>query len=93
MGCNDLQANALGYASSDEVIGKSLFDLFHPADAQKLSQTNSDIMRKGTTVIIEEKAKRHDGSIGNYISHKTPLFDDKHVVIGLLGISFDITGF
>ena len=90
MGCNDLQAHDLGLKAKEEIIGKTNRDL-HPAEeADQLDKTNIEVMESGKTYEGEEYA-----SVSNvnksYLTRKTPLFDIHGKVVGLLGLSVDLT--
>lgn len=88
-GCNDLQAEAVNRAR-DELVGKRIKD-FIPADqAAVLDDINLRVMETGESFTGEEIADMANGS-GIYLSKKVPLYNKKGDVIGLLGVSFDIT--
>jgi PAS domain S-box-containing protein len=90
LGCNNLQARNLGLNSAQEIVGKTLYDLLPAEQAQALVDLNMRVMTKGEAHILEEHAVMADGP-GVYLSHKVPIRDAQQNVIGVLGISFDIT--
>jgi len=90
LGCNLNVAHVLKCRSIEEVIGKRNSDLL-PADiATTLDDIDNKIYSTGIGTTIEEYAVNRDQP-AVYISKKIPLFDDDNNVVGLLGVSFDIT--
>ena len=90
LGCNDLQAHDFGLEAKEEVIGKTNKDLHSSAEAESLDKTNQMVMESGESYIGEENASMSNG-YKNYLTTKTPLFDNHGKVVGLLGLSVDIT--
>ena len=90
IGCNDLQAQDFGLTSREEVIGKTNRDLFSPAEAEILDKVNLAVMNSGKMYEGEENAYMYNKR-GSYLSRKIPLFDLHGKVIGLLGLSIDVT--
>lgn len=94
-GCNDLQAQTCGLASRDEIVGKTNKDL--PWFSKKnvgptmIDFTNDEVMEAGVSKTIEEVSILDDGEEAIFLSKKEPLKDEDGKVVGLLGISFDIT--
>lgn len=90
LGCNDIQAKSIGLESPKDIIGKTNYDLLPFAQAKQLDQNNLEIMRLGIPTSKIEYAVMERGE-GVYFSQKAPMFDEDGSVIGLLGISIDIT--
>lgn len=90
LGCNELQAEDLGLVHPDDIIGKTNYDLPWRQQASQLDEANNEVLRSGKEVTIEEKV-RFDDEIFTFLSKKVPLHNEKKEVIGVLGISFDIT--
>lgn len=90
MGCNNLQAEHAQLKSKEEIIGKTNFNMPWKAQARKLNEINNQVMKTGKTKIEEEYAVMSNGP-RIYLSQKTPLKDKKNNIIGVLGISLDIT--
>lgn len=86
---NQAYAEFLG-SDAESLVGRSLYDAFPPDVAQSFVDNNAAILEKGKTVTFEEKVPLPDG-VHSYISIKTPLFNEKAVAVGILGISTDIT--
>ncbi|MDF2690222.1 MAG: sensor histidine kinase [Gammaproteobacteria bacterium] len=86
LGCNAKQAKALGLKDPEEVIGKTIKELL-PNDAGNIEATDNLVMETGIEATLEEPLA--DGK--TYLSKKIPIKDQSGAVIGLVGISFDIT--
>lgn len=92
LGCNTQQAKTIGLKSSQKIIGKTIYNFQTKENADVIIKNNNKIMTTKIPQLIEEKAFLADShSQGTYLSYKTPLYDKKNNVIGLLGASFDIT--
>ncbi len=90
LGCNRQQAESLGFYDSSEVIGKADFELFEEDLAVSIRKNDIKIMQSGEMEIIEEQRKLH-GKEFILLSQKAPLKDYKGDIVGILGISIDIT--
>ena len=75
-----------------KVIGKTDFDFFSKKRAEVMAKDDGQVLKDGKSIIDKiERATRHDG-IDNYVSTtKIPRYDDKGKVVGLIGITRDIT--
>ncbi len=91
LGCNNRQAKSLGFSYGSEIIGKTDFDLPWKKEVANLFRENDiRIMESEQTEIVEEKSQV-DGKEAIMLSQKTPLWNNKGEVVGILGISTDIT--
>ena len=88
--CNNLQAINYGLKSTSEMIGKSDFDLLDRELATKIRENDLLVMNSGRPRIIAEETTVN-GKKSVYISHKSPIKDSNGAVVGLLGVSIDIT--
>jgi signal transduction histidine kinase len=77
--------------SPKEIIGKRNIDLPDFVVSDVLDKVNKQVIEKGETVIVEEPAIEKDGSQSTYLSHKSPLRDHSGTIIGLIGVSINIT--
>jgi len=87
------QAHAVGLGVKPEaLVGKTDFDLFSRDRAIKMIEDDANVMSTGKPIIDKvERATRTDG-VDNYVSTtKIPRYDHKGKVIGLIGITRDIT--
>jgi two-component system aerobic respiration control sensor histidine kinase ArcB len=88
--CNLRQAQTLGFNKVEDIINKTDVDLYGKEIWQKIRDNDCEIMRTKKSQIIEE-AVVFNGKKVTYISHKSPLLDEHGNVIGIFGVSIDIT--
>lgn len=100
LGCNDQQAKMLGLKSRFDIIGKTSFDICeiiepnnpnNKLNAEIVDKVDQEIMATGIPQKIEEKYISKSGEIFYYYSQKLPLRDKQNEIIGLVGVSIDIT--
>ncbi len=91
LGCNNRQARSLSFNYGSEIIGKTDFDLPWGSGVADIFRKNDlRIMKTGETLIIEEKSQV-DGKEAVVLSHKSPMRNKQGDIIGILGISIDIS--
>lgn len=91
LGCNNRQAESLGLRYGSDVINKTDFDLpWEKNVATAFRENDIRVMQTGITEIIEEESQIN-GKKAIVLSQKTPLRNKENEVIGILGISIDIT--
>lgn len=89
---SDWGARWLGFASPADVIGKSDIDLFTEEHGAEAYAAGQKIMESGEPVVgIEEKETWADGRETWVSTTKMPLHDEHGNIVGLFGISRDIT--
>lgn len=88
---NRSHAKGLGL-KPEEVVGKTDFDIFPKDRAKKMTEDDLQVITTGKPIIDKiERATRVDG-IDNYVSTtKIPRYNKKGQIIGLIGITRDIT--
>ena len=59
--------------------------------ADKLDAINTKVMETGRNYIEEETGKMSSGKVQTFLAKKTPIFDKHKKVVGVLGVSIDIT--
>lgn len=91
LGCNDHQAKLIGLASRKEIVGKRNVEIPGFLIPEVLDKYNQQVMEGGESIVIEEPAVLPDGSDAVYLSTKTPLRNSEDEVVGIVGISIDIT--
>jgi two-component system aerobic respiration control sensor histidine kinase ArcB len=95
LGCNDNQAQSAGLASRKDIIGKRNKDLPWNFNAGVLPETldkiNQEVMTTGKSISVEEPALLHNEKNALFLSHKAPIYNNENEIIGMVGISFDIT--
>lgn len=90
--CSLSLVRRLGRQRPDELIGRTDFD-FHPeAFARETFATEQEVIRSGAAQLnrIEQRA-HEDGAVTWSSVSRVPIRDDDGKVIGLIGISRDIT--
>jgi two-component system, OmpR family, aerobic respiration control sensor histidine kinase ArcB len=90
-GCSEATWKSFGRTSLDDYIGKNDYDLFPKEQADKLAQVDREVIRTGKDVVVEELSDLHDKTTGLFLSHKAPLRDTKGDIVGLIGVSLDVT--
>ena len=86
------EAEFVGAADSDQVIGKSDFDFFEADLAQAAYDDEQQIMTTGQAITGQvEKKRLLDGRTGWALVSKIPLLDASGELIGTCGISKTMT--
>lgn len=91
LGCNSMLAQINSLKGKEGIIGKTIYDLFPKHEADKVARIDEAVLSKGRPVTLEEHGIDVFGNPAVYISNKAPVLNDKGEIIGLLGISLDIT--
>jgi len=86
---NSAGARNLGLSVQD-VIGRNAIDLHGPEHGREIMERDSKIMQAGEAKTFEEQGAM-DGIARTYHSTKAPFRDASGKIVGLLGISRDIT--
>lgn len=87
--CNESYARDL-YIRPDEIMGKTDYDFFPRALAEKYRADDTRIMESGKTEDIEEQYIREGRELTIH-TVKTPIMDEAGNVDGILGIFWDVT--
>ena len=89
--CNDNFSKILGLENCEYIQGKSDYD-FLPCDQAKIvEQIDITVLKQRKEIIVEEEGFDENKKQAVYLSIKKPIVDDEDNVIGLIGISIDIT--
>jgi diguanylate cyclase (GGDEF)-like protein/PAS domain S-box-containing protein len=88
--CNAHGAEMLGYAVED-LIGRGDDALFPPAQARMLRQIDNEILQTGATRTGEEHLSLPGRPEVVFLATKGPVRDETGAVVGVFGISRDIT--
>ncbi|MBM4153176.1 MAG: response regulator, partial [Kiritimatiellaceae bacterium] len=75
----------------DELLGKTDLDLFPEPLGRQLFEAEQQLMATGTTTRVREKHSHPDGTIQYIDAIKCPMRDKNQEIIGLAGISRDVT--
>ena len=90
LGCNLIQAKDLNLDNPEQIIGKTDYDLSSKDKADAFKKIDEKILSEGISIETEEVIAKN-GHNFVVLSKKTPLFNEKKEIVGLLGVSFDIT--
>ena len=91
-GCNDEFARLAGLESRDQVIGKTDFDLIWKDNAALYVASDQPVLKTGkSNLSVEEEAVTSENKKLTMITNKVPLLNNKNHVIGIMGITTDIT--
>ncbi len=74
----------------ENVIGRTDFDLFEEGIAKQFRQNDLQVMQENKKIIIEEILLVNN-NLKHFISVKFPTYDAKGLVIGMAGMSTEIT--
>jgi len=89
---NPAHARALGLSDPKEAIGKTDFDLFSREEAQRFYDEEQRIMQSGQPVIARMWTAQYATGEELWLSEtKVPIPDQAGQIVGLVGISRDVT--
>ncbi|MES2142684.1 MAG: ATP-binding protein [Pseudomonadota bacterium] len=93
LGCNQLFAKLAGLKSSQDIIGKSDYDLpWSKEQSDHYVATDQEIIQSGQPKLnIEESQTPYNGTNTVLLTSKVPLYDYQGNITGVLGIYTDIT--
>lgn len=91
LGCSNSMAKLLNLRSRHEIVGKTYADLYDKKSSSCYKRADTEVMKTGVSLSLEEPLYFADGSKRIYLSKKVPLLDSKKKIIGMLGISLDVT--
>lgn len=94
LGCNKQLSKLVHLDHTDDIVGKTIFDfvgILGKKVAKKVHQEDQSLMKEGATKTYEEIGVDNLGNKRTYLTHKKSIFDKKRNVIGMIGISFDIS--
>jgi len=91
LGCNNEQAKALELRANKDIVNKIPYENLSAEDAQALRESDNNVLKNGETITVEEPGIRTNGTTGIFLTKKAPLYDKDESIMGLLGVSFDIT--
>jgi len=90
--CSKALAERMGMKSIDEMAGKSDFDFYDEKHARQLFEDEQKIIRTGEPIVGKmEKDILKNNQAFWVLTNKAPLWDKHGKIIGVFGISRDIT--
>jgi PAS domain S-box/diguanylate cyclase (GGDEF) domain len=90
VGCNKAFEEYLGLPS-EEIIGKTVWDISPPNWAKKYAEADEALMKRGGIQVYEAKVRYNDGTLRDVSFHKAVIVDSEGAVRGLAGAMLDIT--
>ncbi|TLY47636.1 MAG: response regulator [Gammaproteobacteria bacterium] len=91
LGGSKLHTELTGFADSKAVIGKTDFDFAWKEQAERIQENDRFVMQNNQMVSFEERAKLADDTMHIFLTQKSPLRGKSEKIIGVLGVSLDIT--
>jgi len=92
LGCNQKLAVMAGKKSPDEVVGKTDYDMVWHEEAAIFQAKDRELMDAGQPLYhFMEELQAHDGSRIWLETNKIPLYNESGQIIGILGVSEDVT--
>ena len=91
---NSAHREYLGLEESQSVEGRTVFDYFAPAIAAKFDHDDREVVETGTAILASEEPSIQADGKGKETwleSNKVPLRDTEGKIVGLVGISSDIS--
>ncbi|NTV15234.1 MAG: GGDEF domain-containing protein [Desulfobulbaceae bacterium] len=74
-----------------DLVGKCDYDLYPPQLALKYEIDFKEVMATGKCTSIEESLTDPEGRVTYFEKVETPIFNDKGLVIGIIGVAYDVT--
>jgi len=88
---NKAHAKGLGL-SPEQVVGRTDFDFFPKKKAQKMHKDDMQVIKTGQPIIDKIERSTRADRVDNFVSTtKIPRYDEKGNIIGLIGITRDIS--
>lgn len=76
----------------EEVIGKKDYDFFDVERSEKLRNIDMKVINSGESLeVLEKNVSKISGETNYYMTRKKPLYDDNQNIIGIIGVSTDVT--
>jgi len=88
---NKAQATRLGLNDPAAAAGKTDFDFFDKDEAERSAQEHKQVIKKGKILSVERLKKDIHGNSSWIYSTQVPLKDEDGQIIGVFGITRDIT--
>jgi len=89
---NRANLTLLGAVTEEETVGKTVFDYFPENLAREYFADDQTVLRSGKPIVNRaENSVDHEGHLRWLLTTKLPLRDAQQKIIGLVGISRDIT--
>ncbi|MCK4870319.1 MAG: PAS domain-containing sensor histidine kinase [Gammaproteobacteria bacterium] len=93
LGCNEKQACSLGLSSAHDIVGKTDYDFCWQGKEflKNLCDHDAEVVSARRPFIFDEYTVDLHGDERVFISYKSPLKDETGEIVGVVGVSFDVT--
>ena len=91
LGCNRNVLQVLGLVSPEAFIGKTDEALWSQEIAARLKAADEAVLQTGQTIHLEEVIQVKDYTPTIMLTTKSPFYDDQGQIMGIVGVSTDIT--
>ncbi len=91
LGCNNNVAKLLNLNERHDIVGRTDREILPEHVASLLTKNDSEVIKSGKEFVAEETGYDIAGNPATFLSSKIPFFNERQEVVGLLGISMDIT--
>ncbi len=91
LGCNEFVLKMAGVRHDKEIIGKTDFNMPWKKYAEELHAIDQQVLETELPIETEESPVLANGQQAIMLTHKAPLRDENGDVIGIIGVSVDIT--
>lgn len=89
---NRSEINYMNGLTEAEILGKNDFELYPQATAETFRKEDRQVLDTGIPMISRETIDiKEDGTVNHLLTSKIPLKNNSNQIVGLLGISYDIT--
>ena len=88
LGCNNFVSEMAGMK---DIVGKTDFDFPWKEYATQIRNVDQQVIKTNTPIELEEHPILANGQQIIMLTHKTPLKDEQENIVGIMGISIDIT--
>jgi PAS domain S-box-containing protein len=90
LGCNKAFEECIGL-TREEIIGKTVYDVAHEELADIYHEKDEELFKTWNIQVYETAFRYADGSLHNFMVHKSPFSRINGTVEGLVGVMTDIT--
>lgn len=87
---NQHSAKLCGFESIHDAIGKSVFDVLHRDSAQSITNVDKYVASNRCTKIHDDLMIRSDSYTEEYLTIKSPVYNENDQIIGIFGCSIAI---
>lgn len=94
LGCNKRQAENYGFKNPGDLIGKKDSDILKEETAREIQANDKQIIASQQEEIVEEETYVSLGKKRikkSFLSHKIPMMGESGEVIGIVGVSIDVS--